>query len=172
MLEEGQLIDGKGREVNFRQSVIIMTSNLGADLIKKTSIGFTSPDQAEKSYERMKTYLTAELKNFFRPEFINRLDKIVNFKSLDKNIIRGIAKVELKKLERKLAIKKIKLAIKPELVDFLVEKGYSEEYGARPMRRCISENVEDPLSEEILKGQYQKGSTVSVTLKDNQDVFN
>ena len=171
VLEEGQLVDGKGRVVNFRQSVIVMTSNLGAHLIKKGVLGFGSLDANGQSHEKMKQALLGELKDFFKPEFLNRLDKVVIFKVLSKEIIHRVAKLELEKVREKLASKKLKLEVSKEVFEYLSDIGYSEEYGARPMRRAVQEYIEDPLSEEILKGRYQKNRTVKISLKENQIVF-
>lgn len=171
VLEEGQLIDGKGRVVNFRQCVVIMTSNLGAESIKKGYIGFSSLDTAHDQHSRIKEQLTSQLKNFFKPEFLNRLDKIVIFQSLNKNHIRNIAKLEVAKVSERLLVRKIKVGIDNEVYDFLTEKGYSEEYGARPMKRAVAEYLEDPLSEELIRGKYQKGDSIKIVVKNESLSF-
>jgi len=162
IFDDGHLTDAKGRRVDFRNSIIIMTSNIGAELIRKqTTIGFASrTDEAktrEQSYERMKKNLLDELKKpqNFRPEFLNRIDGVVVFHSLSKEQIRSIVDLMLAAVSKQLAEKEIKLAVTDTAKDFLGEKGFDEVYGARPLRRVIQNMVEDRLSEAVLRGEFK-----------------
>ncbi len=172
ILEEGKLTDNIGRVVNFRNTVILMTSNVGADTIKKqSSMGF-SPISDEGSYEKMREKIMDEAKRQFRPEFLNRLDDIIVFRSLTKPDLIEILDLEIKKVEQRLKAKSIKLNLDEKSKDLLVEKGYDPTYGARPMRRSVERFLEDPLAEEILKGNLHDGEPVNVTVEDNKLVFN
>jgi ATP-dependent Clp protease ATP-binding subunit ClpC len=175
IFDDGHLTDAKGRRVDFRNSIIVMTSNVGAELIRKGStIGFASrTDEAktrEESYERMKEKLLGELKKTFRPEFLNRVDGVVVFHSLTKEHIRQIVDLMLATVTQQLAEKKVKLEVTDSAKDFLGEKGYDEVYGARPLRRVIQDRVEDKLSEDLLGGKFQAGDTVVVDLEDGEIV--
>jgi ATP-dependent Clp protease ATP-binding subunit ClpC len=160
IFDDGHLTDAKGRRVDFRNSIIIMTSNIGAETIRKgTVLGFAQrSDEAktrEQSYERMKENLLNELKKTFRPEFLNRVDGVVVFHSLDKEQIRAIVDLMLTAVSKQLADKEIKLAVTDAAKDFLGEKGYDEVYGARPLRRTIQNMVEDRLSEAVLREEFK-----------------
>jgi ATP-dependent Clp protease ATP-binding subunit ClpC len=160
IFDDGHLTDAKGRRVDFRNSVIIMTSNIGAELIKKgTALGFTSrSDEAktrEQTYDRMKENLLNELKKAFRPEFLNRVDGTVVFHSLTKEQIRSIVDLMLTNVNKQLSEKEIKLEVTDVAKDFLGEKGYDEVYGARPLRRVIQNMVEDKLSEAVLREEFK-----------------
>jgi ATP-dependent Clp protease ATP-binding subunit ClpC len=163
IFDDGHLTDAKGRRVDFRNSIIIMTSNIGSETIRKgTTLGFTQrSDEAktrEQSYERMKDNLLKELKdpkNGFRPEFLNRMDDIIVFHTLTKEQIRTIVDLMLTTVSKQLAEKEIKLAVTDAAKDFLGEKGYSEEYGARPLRRVIQDMIEDRLSEAVLREEFK-----------------
>jgi ATP-dependent Clp protease ATP-binding subunit ClpC len=160
IFDDGHLTDAKGRRVDFRNSIIIMTSNIGAETIRKgTTLGFTQRgDEArtrEQSYERMKDNLLNELKKSFRPEFLNRVDGVVVFHALDKEQIRAIVDLMLSTVSKQLAEKEVKLTVADAAKDFLGEKGYSEEYGARPLRRTIQNMVEDRLSEAVLREEFK-----------------
>jgi ATP-dependent Clp protease ATP-binding subunit ClpC len=160
IFDDGHLTDAKGRRVDFRNSIIIMTSNIGAETIRKgTVLGFAQhSDEAktrEQSYERMKENLLNELKKAFRPEFLNRVDGVVVFHSLDKEQIRSIVDLMLTTVSNQLADKEIKLAVTDATKDFLGEKGYDEVYGARPLRRTIQNLVEDRLSEAVLREEFK-----------------
>ncbi|UCD54468.1 MAG: AAA family ATPase, partial [Dehalococcoidia bacterium] len=175
IFDDGHLTDAKGRRVDFRNSIIVMTSNVGAELIRKGStIGFASrTDETktrEESYERMKEKLLGELKKTFRPEFLNRVDGVVVFHSLTKEHIRQIVDLMLATVTQQLAEKKVKLEVTDSAKDFLGEKGYDEVYGARPLRRVIQDRVEDKLSEDLLGGKFQAGDTVVVDLEDGEIV--
>jgi len=175
IFDDGHLTDAKGRRVDFRNSIVVMTSNVGAQLIRKGStLGFTSgSDEAknqEEAYQRMKEKLLAELKKTFSPEFLNRVDSVVVFHPLTKEHIRKIVDLMLATVRRQLAEKKVKLEVTDAAKDFLGEKGYDEVYGARPLRRAIQDMVEDKLSESLLQGKFQAEDTVVVDLKDGEIV--
>jgi len=175
IFDDGHLPDAKGRRVDFRNSIIIMTSNIGADLIRKgTAIGFVSrSDEAksqQQSYERMKEKLLAEVKKSFRPEFLNRIDGIIVFHSLTKEQIRVIVDLMLVSVMKQLAEKGIKLEVTEAAKDFLGKKGYDEVFGARPLRRVIQDMIEDKLSEDLLRGKFQSGDTILVDLEGDEIV--
>ncbi len=175
IFDDGHLTDAKGRRVDFRNSIIVMTSNIGAELIRKGSaMGFASrSDEAKtqkQSYERMKEKLLGELKKTFRPEFLNRVDSVVVFHPLTKEHIREIVDLMLATVTQQLAEKKVKLEVTDAAKDFLGEKGYDEVFGARPLRRVIQDMVEDKLSEALLGGKFQAGDTVVVDLEDGEIV--
>ncbi|MDP2917449.1 MAG: ATP-dependent Clp protease ATP-binding subunit [Dehalococcoidia bacterium] len=160
IFDDGHLTDAKGRRVDFRNSIIVMTSNIGAELIRKgSSMGFvTKTDEAkarEDAYERMKEKLLAELKKSFRPEFLNRIDGVVVFHALTKEHIRKIVDLMLTSVTKQLAEKEIILKITDAAKDFIGEKGYDEVFGARPLRRAIQDRIEDKLSEELLRGNFK-----------------
>ncbi len=173
IFDDGHLTDAKGRRVDFRNSIIIMTSNIGAEFIRKGSIlGFTvGSDEAktqEQSYERMKEKLLGELKKVFRPEFLNRVDGTVVFHPLNREHIRKIVDLMLATVNQRLSEKGMKLEVTDAAKDFLGEKGYDEVFGARPLRRVIQDMVEDKLSEGLLSGTLQSGDTVVVDLKEEE----
>jgi ATP-dependent Clp protease ATP-binding subunit ClpC len=150
ILEEGRLTDAYGRKVNFRNTIIIMTSNLGADLIRKsTEIGFGARE-GFMEYDVMKEKIEGAMKKHFKPEFINRLTDVVIFQPLSKNALRSIVNLEMKKIQDRLNIKGVKVNLTEPAKEFLVEKGYQPEMGARPLRRTIEQYIEDPLAEQIL----------------------
>lgn len=167
IFDDGHLTDAKGRRVDFRNSIIVMTSNVGAELISKGSVmGFAShSDEAKtqkQSYERMKEKLLGELKKTFRPEFLNRVDSVVVFHPLAKEHIRKIVDLMLATVTQQLAEKEIKLEVTDAARDFLGEKGYDEIFGARPLRRAIQDRVEDKLSEALLSGKFKISERVFV----------
>jgi len=173
IFDDGHLTDAKGRRVDFRNSIIVMTSNIGAELIRKgTTIGFAvHSDEAknrQESYERMKEKLLGELKKTFRPEFLNRVDGVVVFHPLTKEHIRQIVDLMLTTVNQQLAEKGIKLEVTEAAKDFLGEKGYDEVFGARPLRRAIQDMLEDKLSEDLLHGKFQSGDTVVVDLEGEE----
>jgi len=175
IFDDGHLTDAKGRRVDFRNSIIVMTSNIGAELIRKgTTIGFASrSDEAktrEEAYERMKEKLLGELKKTFRPEFLNRIDSVVVFHPLTKEHIRKIVDLMLVTATKQLAERGIKLEVTEAAKDFLGEKGYDEVFGARPLRRVIQNMVEDKLSDSLLRGKFQPGDTAIVDLEGDEIV--
>ncbi|MES0328946.1 MAG: ATP-dependent Clp protease ATP-binding subunit, partial [Dehalococcoidales bacterium] len=169
IFDDGHLTDAKGRRVDFRNSIIIMTSNIGAELIRKGGgLGFaTRTDEVktqEQDYGRMKDRLLGELKKAFRPEFLNRIDGVIVFRSLTKPQIRQIVDLMLVTVGEQLAEKEVKLEVTDAAKDFLGRTGYDEVYGARPLRRAIQSQLEDKLSEDLLRGKFQAGDTVIVDL--------
>jgi ATP-dependent Clp protease ATP-binding subunit ClpC len=171
ILEEGKLTDNLGRVVNFRNTVILMTSNVGAETIKKqSSMGF-SPITDETSYEKMREKIMEEAKRQFRPEFLNRLDDIIVFRSLTQPDLIQILELEMKKVGERLKGRKLNLTLDDKARDLLVEKGYDPTYGARPMRRSVERFLEDPLAEEILRGSLHDGDPIAVTVEDGKIVF-
>ena len=175
IFDDGHLTDAKGRRVDFRNSIIVMTSNVGAEMIRKgTVLGFTpGTNQAktrEQTYEKMKENLLNEMKKTFRPEFLNRVDGVVVFHSLTKEQIRQIVDLMLTSVTQQLKEKGIMLEVTEAAKDFLGEKGYDEVYGARPLRRVIQDMVEDKLSEDLLRGNFRSGDTVVVDLEGDQIV--
>ena len=175
IFDDGHLTDARGRRVDFRNSIIVMTSNIGAELIRKGSaIGFVSRvDEAKtqkQSYETMKEKLLGELKKSFRPEFLNRIDGVVVFHALTKEHIRQIVDLMLSVVSQQLDEKGIKLEVTDAAKDFLGEKGYDEVFGARPLRRAIQDMVEDKLSDGLLRGDFRTGDTVVVDLEGEEIV--
>jgi ATP-dependent Clp protease ATP-binding subunit ClpC len=176
VFDDGHLTDAKGRRVDFRNAIIVMTSNIGAETIRKgAGIGFaTKTDdtkQREANYDLMKEKLLGELKKSFRPEFLNRIDGVVVFHSLTRENIRSIVDLMLVSVTKQLAEKGIKLEVTGAAKDFLGVKGYDEVFGARPLRRAIQDRVEDKLSEELLRGKYQFGDTVVIDIEENEIVI-
>ena len=165
IMEEGQLTDSFGRRVDFRNTVIIMTTNIGADLIRnKGGFGFHQSDK-ESSYQKMKDMLSKEIERYFRPEFLNRLDDVIVFKTLDRDDLVDVVQLELAKVRLRLAEHGLELELNQEATDFLIDKGYNPDFGARPLRRAIEQHIEDPISEGILRGGYKDNSRISVTVK-------
>jgi ATP-dependent Clp protease ATP-binding subunit ClpC len=168
ILEEGRLSDARGKPVDFRNTIIIMTSNVGAEVLRKGPMGIPGTRQTDEynagGYE-------AELKRLFRPEFLNRIDQIVVFKTLSMEETQEIVGLELLKIEGRLAEQNIRLEATPEAVVALAEKGYSEEFGARNLRRTVQSAIEDRLSEGILAGEFVEGSCVLVDVNDDEIVL-
>jgi ATP-dependent Clp protease ATP-binding subunit ClpC len=171
ILEEGKLTDNVGRVINFRNTIILLTSNVGAETIRRQSTMGFSPITDENSYERMKEKILEEAKKAFRPEFLNRLDDIIVFRSLTKPDLLEILDLEVSKVMDRLKSKNIELILDQPSKDLLVEKGYDPNYGARPMRRGVERFLEDPLAEEILKGSLHPNEPVTVTVQDGKLVF-
>ncbi|MCK4725258.1 MAG: AAA family ATPase, partial [Anaerolineales bacterium] len=176
IMEEGHLSDARGRKVDFRNAIIIMTTNVGADMIKRqTSIGFTLKQDEDieerQAYDEMRKKLLVSLKRVFRPEFINRLDSIIVFRSLSRSDIQQIVQLELNKVAVRLVDHDIKLTATPEAVDMLAEMGYDPEMGARPLRRVIQQTVEDKLSDALLGGDFQAGDTILVDVEEEEIIL-
>jgi ATP-dependent Clp protease ATP-binding subunit ClpC len=175
IFDDGHLTDAKGRRVDFRNSIIVMTSNIGSDLIKRdTSLGFAlKADEAtttEQQYQRMKDKVMDEVKRFFRPEFLNRIDASLVFHPLAKEHIIEIVELMLRKVQDQLREKSIELEISQTAKELLAEKGYDPNFGARPLRRVIQDEIEDMLSEELLGGRMSAGDTVLVDVADDKFV--
>ncbi len=176
IFDDGHLTDAKGRKVDFRNSIIIMTSNIGAELIRKgPQMGFSSPVDEEKSqkqnYEAMKEKLLGEVKKTFKPEFFNRLDGVVVFHPLNQEQILQIVDLAVMNVTNQLEEKNVGIRFSREAKDFLGKKGYDEVFGARPLKRVIQDLVEDPISEGLLKGLYESGDTIKVGLRKDQIVI-
>ena len=173
ILDDGRLTDSKGRHINFKNTIIIMTSNVGASMITTTSrLGFsTSDDESKDKYEKLKETVTEEMKKAFRPEFLNRIDETIVFAHLTQEEIRQIVDLMLKDLFKRLAERDLSVEVTDEVKDHLAKNGYSEAYGARPLRRLIQRKIEDNLAEEILSGKYAPGDTIRITLVDDKITF-
>jgi len=171
IMEEGRLTDSFGRHVDFRNVILIMTSNIGADMIRNQA-GFGFGKRTEESnYEKMKDMLQKEVERYFRPEFLNRLDDTIVFRSLTRDDLVIIVDYELKKVFVRLADQGLAVELDNEAKEFLIEKGYDPEFGARPLRRAIERHVEDPLSEDILRGHFKGKNLIKVSVKDNHLFF-
>lgn len=174
IMEEGHLTDSRGRKVDFKNAILIMTSNVGAEMIRRqTSVGFTLQRDEELdeklAYQDMHKKLTESLKRVFRPEFINRLDNVIVFRSLNKDNIREIVSLELDKVAVRLQEHELTLTATTEALDLLAEMGYDPEMGARPLRRVIQQKVEDRLSDAVLSGQFKDGDTIVVDVEVLED---
>jgi len=171
VLEDGHLTDNLGHRVDFRNTVIIMTSNIGArEIFEKKSLGFR-PQDAEASYETMKDRVMQEVKKVFNPEFLNRIDEAIVFHTLTKDDVKKIVSLMIDKLNEQLKEQNITLSLSDDVILFLIEKGYNESYGARPLRRAIQKHIEDPLSEELLRGKFKKKGKIGVFLKEGNITF-
>ena len=163
IMEEGQLTDSFGRHVDFRNVILIMTSNIGAELIKnKGGFGFSKPNE-ESDYNKMKQTLQAEIERYFRPEFINRLDDVIVFRPLTRDDLVNIVEYELNKVRERLEDRQLMLELDAKARNFLIEKGFNPDFGARPLRRAIEQHVEDMLSEAILNGMFKTGQVIQVS---------
>jgi ATP-dependent Clp protease ATP-binding subunit ClpC len=176
IMEEGHLSDAKGRKVDFRNAIVVMTSNIGADVIRnQTTLGFAHKrDEATEervSYDEMRRKLNDSLKRAFRPEFINRLDATVIFRALNKEDIQQIVSLELDKVSLRLKEHDLILTATDEALAALAELGYDAEFGARPLKRVIQQKVEDPLSDRLLSGEFKNGDSILVTLDPDEDLI-
>ncbi|MGN0005097.1 MAG: ATP-dependent Clp protease ATP-binding subunit [Candidatus Gastranaerophilaceae bacterium] len=173
ILDDGRLTDAKGRHINFKNTIIIMTSNVGASMITTGSkLGFSVGDDESKSkYEHLKDTVAEEMKKAFRPEFLNRIDETIVFSHLSKPEIRQIVDLLFKDLFKRLEAQDLQIEVSDEVKDYLAEDGYSEAYGARPLKRLIQKKVEDGLAEEILGGQLKAGKKILLTLEDKKIKF-
>jgi ATP-dependent Clp protease ATP-binding subunit ClpC len=171
VLEEGRLTDSLGRKVDFRNVMLIMTSNIGADLLKKQgSIGFKSPEFST-DYKDMKTRLLEEVKKTFKPEFINRVDEIVVFQRLTREDLEKIIEIEVDQLRKRLSERDIEIQLDQKAKDFLINKGFDQMYGARPLKRTIQRYLEDPLAEEMIAKRVRPNEIVHVTVKDDEHLL-
>jgi ATP-dependent Clp protease ATP-binding subunit ClpC len=170
VMEEGRLTDSFGRKVDFRNVILIMTTNAGAEAIKnETTFGFHKGDQ-DSSYEGMKERVTERIERAFRPEFINRLDDVIVFRHLTVEDLKKVIDLELKKVRERLMERGLKLELTDLAKEFLIKKGSNTDFGARPLRRAVENYIEDPLSEELLKGEFQGKDTITVdAIKDDED---
>ena len=173
ILEDGRLTDSKGRTVDFRNTILIMTSNVGANLIQKPKIlGFAPVQEEEKNYAEMKDRVLDELKRTFRPEFLNRVDETIVFHSLNEEHIRAIVTLMINEVNTRLSEKDISIDVTDKAKDLLAKEGYDPMYGARPLRRVIQKRIEDRLSEELLKRNISTGDVVLIDAHEDELTFN
>ena len=173
VLEDGRLTDSLGRTVDFRNTILIMTSNVGAELLQRnTSMGFGVAENENQDFEKVKTKIMEEVKKAFKPEFLNRLNEMVIFHSLTKENLKEIIDIELAVILQRLETKDIILTVSDEARDFLIDKGYDSKYGARPLRRALEKYLEDPLAEAILRRQIKHGFPISIVPKGDALTFN
>ncbi|MEE9514781.1 MAG: ATP-dependent Clp protease ATP-binding subunit, partial [Candidatus Brocadiales bacterium] len=171
IMEEGRLTDSFGRKVDFRNVVLIMTSNVGAEVIKnQVTLGFKRV-VGEQSYAAMKEQLMKVVDKQFRPEFLNRIDGVIVFKALTKEDLMKIIQIELDELKKRLSNYNITISLDNETLDYIIEKGYDPHFGARPLRRAIENHIEDPLAEELLQGKFVNGATIAVTVEEGKLSF-
>jgi len=172
IFEDGHLTDSQGRRVDFKNTVIIMTSNLGArEIHKNNPLGFRKIDEEDLSYEEIKNKVMSELKKAFRPEFLNRLDEVIVFHKLTKQEVYQIIDLMMKRIVQQLEIQGITIELKDSAKEFLLSKGYDATMGARPMRRAIQNFIEDPLSEKLISGEIKAGNIVEISAQDDQLFF-
>jgi ATP-dependent Clp protease ATP-binding subunit ClpC len=173
ILEEGKLTDSLGRKIDFRNTIIILTSNIGAELIKKQSVmGFGGNQRDETKYDVMRDKILDEAKKVLKPEFINRLDDLIVFHPLAKKELYKIVDLEISKVVERIKTKEIQIELDELAKDFLADKGYDPDYGARPMRRAVERHLEDPMAEELLRGTIKSGDTVKVSALEGKLTFN
>ena len=168
VLDDGRLTDGQGRVVDFKNTIIIMTSNLGSELILSQD---ENALKNEKVSDEIKEKIDGLLKTKFRPEFLNRIDEIVMFNRLGKDAVGNIVKIQLEKLKKRLEDRRIKLAYSDDAVSRLVQYGYKPDVGARPIKRAVQNYVENPLAKSILEGKFMENSTVYISTDQNGLVF-
>jgi ATP-dependent Clp protease ATP-binding subunit ClpC len=171
ILEDGKLTDAQGRKVDFRNTIVIMTSNIGAATISKNqSLGFTVGDETGLSYDDMKDRIMGELKKVFRPELLNRIDEVIVFHKLTKEEIKTIVDLMMKRLKEQMGEHEAAIELSEDAKELLVEKGYDPAMGARPLRRAIQHYIEDPLADSVLGRSLKPGSTIMVERKDDEEV--
>jgi ATP-dependent Clp protease ATP-binding subunit ClpC len=169
VLEDGRLTDSFGRKVDFRNCIIIMTSNVGAELLRKQgALGFKA-QSGDMSYQQMKERLLEEVKRTFKPEFLNRIDDVIVFRPLEKDDLYKIIEIEIGEVQGRLSEQHVTLALDQEAKDFLIEKGFDPVFGARPLKRTIQRYIEDPLAEEIIGGRIKEGSIVQIGKKKDRE---
>jgi len=170
VLEEGKLTDSLGRKIDFRNTIIILTTNIGAEQMKKVTLGFGG-DKEDGNYDSMKGKVLGEAKRVLKPEFINRFDDLIVFHQLNREDLKLIVDLEVAKLVERIKQKEIKVVLDDKAREFLIEKGFDPAYGARPMRRAVERYLEDPMAEEMLKGTFKPGDTADVTATDKELIF-
>jgi ATP-dependent Clp protease ATP-binding subunit ClpC len=170
VLDEGHLTDNYGRVIDFKNTVVIMTSNVGAkDITRGKSLGFTQGDAGTRNFERIQEKVKEEMGRVFNPEFLNRLDDVIVFHQLSKEQISQIVEVLLRDVQKRLGEEEMHLTLTPAATEFLVTKGYDENFGARPLKRAIQRYIEDPLSEKILTGEFAKGDEIEVDMGEDKE---
>jgi ATP-dependent Clp protease ATP-binding subunit ClpC len=172
-MEDGRLTDSLGRTVDFRNTIIIMTTNVGAQLIQRqTTMGFAAATGSDfHDLDKLKEKVLEEAKRIFKPEFLNRINDLVVFRPLNKDDLLKIVEIEAGKVIKRLAARKIHLEFSPESKTLLIEKGYDEKYGARPLRRAVEHYLEDPLAEALLRGDVKEGEPILVVRKGDKLEF-
>ena len=171
MLDEGRLTDNKGRTADFKNTIIIMTSNMASDKIQQAFENAKTPEEREKAAEKAKEEVMQELKRRVRPEFLNRIDEIIMFKPLTKNEIIDIVKIQLNKVAKMLKEQNINVEFTDRAIEYLADKGFDPEFGARPVKRVIQRDILNNLSKDSLAGKVSTGSTIVVDYQDGQIVF-
>jgi ATP-dependent Clp protease ATP-binding subunit ClpC len=169
-LDDGHITDGLGRKINFKNCVIIMTSNIGVKKLQDfgTGVGFKTNSSTYVEEEHKRAVLKKELQKFFAPEFLNRIDEVIIFNTLKKDEVKQIVKLEMDKLISRLTNLKYKISYSEDVLDLISEVGFDETYGARPLKRAIQDKVEDFISEEVLKGSIIEGNTYNLFVKDTE----
>lgn len=172
VLDNGRLTDSKGRVVNFKNTVIIMTSNIGAQFIDKMEqIGFVTSDGKADEYNLVKEKVLVSLKDHFRPEFLNRVDDIIVFDILTQEAIRKIVDIQIKQIEERMSVKEIRLEVSNDVLNYLGKEGYNPQYGARPLKRLIQNKILNKIASLIISQEIVKGGIVSIGLKNNELTF-
>jgi ATP-dependent Clp protease ATP-binding subunit ClpC len=168
IMEEGRITDSFGRNIDFRNVILIMTSNIGASIIKnQTSLGFHKVSE-EHAYDAMRDQLMVEIEKFFRPEFVNRLDEVIVFHPLTRGDMSSILDVQLREVHDRLSEKQLRLELSPEARELLIDKGTNLDFGARPLRRAVERMLEDPMSEQILRGDFRGKELIRVTVAGDE----
>jgi ATP-dependent Clp protease ATP-binding subunit ClpB len=168
VLDDGRLTDGQGRTVDFKNTIVIMTSNIGSPIIQGY---FTSGNLSPKEHADMEQRVRMELRGHFRPEFLNRIDDIIIFHSLDESQLEKIVDVQLKRLDKRLKQQNLTLILDPAAKKFLAKEGYDPQFGARPLKRTIQEELLDPLATKLLSGEFKPGDLIRVTAADSELIF-
>jgi len=172
IMEEGRLTDSFGRNIDFKNAILIMTSNIGADLLKNASpLGFGGKKSIDATYQGMKDMLSKEVEKHFRPEFINRLDDLIVFRPLQRTDLESIIHLEMKAVEARVAKKGVRISLTEEALNYLIDQGFNPDFGARPLKRAIERLVEDPLSEGLLRGEFKDAKHIHISLKDKHLFF-
>jgi ATP-dependent Clp protease ATP-binding subunit ClpC len=171
VLDEGQLTDSLGRKINFKNTIIIITSNIGAREVKDfgIGIGFAAPQEADKFNEKAREIIQKSLKKTFSPEFLNRVDDVITFNQLSRDNISAIIDIELKELIDRLTKKGYTLTLAPEVKNFIADKGYDVQFGARPLKRAIQQYLEDTISEAIIATNLPQGTAIELTMNEAGD---
>jgi ATP-dependent Clp protease ATP-binding subunit ClpC len=172
ILEDGRLTDSKGHVVDFKNTVVIMTSNIGQrEIVQQGPIGFMAREDREANYEKMRDMVLSQMKKEFRPEFLNRIDEIIVFHPLTDNELKEIAGLIISDLQKQVADRKMKLEVSDAVKEKVIKEGYEPKYGARPLRRAVQHLLENPLSNEIIAGKFKDGDTVIADIKEDKVVF-
>jgi len=169
VFDDGKLTDSLGHKIDFRNTIIIMTSNIGArEITKGGGLGFAKTDE-KQSFEDMKKFVMSEVKKFFRPEFVNRIDEIIVFHQLLEEHISAIIDIQINDIRKRLEAKNLDLELTPQAKDFIIKKGYDQIYGARPLKRALQKYIEDPLSLDLLEGLFDKAKKIMVDKSETED---